>query len=287
MSPFSLRPPAAPLPTDRGGQPTHFAALPGTQGEISLVDGMYRRDLHADLPATFLVRDRATKQAFLADAPRHCYVHVATHGYFLPAEFRSGLAVEASRGLAAAPGVEAQDWPPGLLSGLALAGANHAAGPPPARLAAPSDAEDNGILTAEEIAAMNLEGTELVVLSACDTGLGAVAGGEGLLGLQRAFQAAGARDVLASLWRIDDRATQTLMGEFYRNLWEKKLGKLDALRQAQLSMLRQYDPQEGQLRGPGAVRPVDPAKLAAAREARGQPLSPFYWGSFVLSGDWK
>jgi hypothetical protein len=73
----------------------------------------------------------------------------------------------------------------------------------------------------------------------------------------------------------------------YRNLWEKKLGEFDALQQAQLTMLRRYDPQDGQLRGAGAVRPVDPAKLAAAKEGGGQRLSPSYWGAFVLSGDWK
>ena len=93
---------------------------------------------------------------------------------------------------------------------------------------------------------------------------------------------------MASLWSVDDAATKTLMVAFYTNLWEKKLPKLEALRQAQLTMLRDYDPKAGNLRGPGAVRPVDAGKLAAAKEAGGaKSLSPFYWASFVLSGDWK
>ena len=109
---------------------------------------------------------------------------------------------------------------------------------------------DNGILTAEEISAQNLEGVQLVVLSACETGLGKAAGGEGLLGLQRSFQAAGARAVVASLWQVPDEETKALMGEFYTNLWQKKLSPLESLRQAQLAMLRNYDPQAGRLRAP-------------------------------------
>ena len=93
---------------------------------------------------------------------------------------------------------------------------------------------------------------------------------------------------MASLWNVDDAATRTLMVAFYTNLWEQKLPKLEALRQAQLAMLRKYDPKAGTWRGAGGVRPIDPAKLAQAKEAGGaKPLSPFYWASFVLSGDWK
>jgi CHAT domain-containing protein len=75
------------------------------------------------------------------------------------------------------------------------------------------------------------------VLSACETGLGATAGGEGVKGLQNAFHQAGCRTVVASLWRVDDAATRALMDRFYTNLWEKKQPPLEALRDAQLSVL--------------------------------------------------
>ena len=147
---------------------------------------------------------------------------------------------------------------------------------------------DGGILTAETIAGLDLKKLDLVVLSACETSLGEVAGGEGVLGLTRAFHTAGARTVVASLWQVNDAATKALMAESYRNLWETKLSKLEALRQAQLTMLRHYDPKDGKLRGAGVLKSVDPAKLANAPEAGAKardPLPPFYWAAFVLSGE--
>jgi CHAT domain-containing protein len=111
------------------------------------------------------------------------------------------------------------------------------------------------------------------------------AGGEGLLGLQRAFQVAGARTVVASLWQVPDQQTRELMDHFYENLWHKKLPRLEALRQAQLWLLK-----AGPKRGPGKERPADPKALA---EAKPEPAAgagkapPFYWAGFVLSGDWR
>jgi CHAT domain-containing protein len=102
-------------------------------------------------------------------------------------------------------------WHPGLLSGLAFAGVNTA---PEKR----AEGEDDGILTATEVAGLDLRDVEMATLSACDTGLGAVAGGEGALGLQRAFQVAGARTTVTSLWKVPDRATKELMIRFYDNL---------------------------------------------------------------------
>src|SRR5262245_39086304 len=113
---------------------------------------------------------------------------------------------------------------PLLLSGLVLAGAN--ADP------------DRGLLRAEEVADLDLRGCELAVLSACETALGKVADTEGVQGLQWAFQAAGARSLVVSLWKVHDAATSVLMEEFYTNLWHKKLSRLEALRQAQLTVLR-------------------------------------------------
>ncbi|HEY5313746.1 MAG TPA: CHAT domain-containing protein, partial [Pirellulales bacterium] len=152
---------------------------------------------------------------------------------------------------------------PGLLSGLVLAGANH-----------PQAGGDDGYLTAEEVATLDLRGVELCVLSACETGLGEVAGGEGLLGLQRAFQEAGSRAVVASLWRVPDQATRHLMERFYTNLWDRqsRMTKIDALREAQLWMLR-----EGASRGLS----IDDAPSTSDKR-----LPPYYWAAFVLSGDW-
>src|SRR5207237_592194 len=103
-------------------------------------------------------------------------------------------------------------------------------------------------------------------------------------GLQRAFQAAGTRSVMASLWQVPDDATRRLMERFYENLWQKKMTKLEALRQAQLWMLT-----EGPRRGPGVNRVVAPNKLDEAKpeKAAAGKAPPFYWAAFVLSGDWR
>jgi CHAT domain-containing protein len=149
---------------------------------------------------------------------------------------------------------------PGLLSGLVLAGANRDAA---------------GILTALEVAELDLRGVDLAVLSACETGLGAVAGGEGVLGLQRAFQVAGARTVVASLWAVDDQWTRELMEQFYDNLWRAKLPRLEALRQAQLAVLRE-----------GPKRQLVPPREEELSDGPAR-TPPHYWAAFVLSGDWR
>jgi CHAT domain-containing protein len=156
---------------------------------------------------------------------------------------------------------------------------------------ASTDGDEDGFLEAVEIlSGGEFSGTELVTLSACETGLGLIQGSEGVLGLSWAFLAAGTRSVLASLWRVDDAATQTLMGEFYRNLREKNLGKLEALRQAQLTMLWKYNPSSKRLRGPGAIRTLGPEEPDQAKEADSPPqeqADPLYWAGFVLTGDWR
>src|SRR5262249_46617334 len=142
--------------------------------------------------------DRTTLLAELSGGKRKPwrYVHLATHGFFREAS---------------AEGVRN----PLLLSGVVLAGANRRA--------------EEGLLTAEEVGGLDLRGCRLAVLSACETGLGGTVGGEGVLGLQRAFHLAGARAVVSSLWQVPDRATQSLMERFYDNLWTKKMGRLEAL----------------------------------------------------------
>jgi CHAT domain-containing protein len=265
--------------SSRAGALTPYGELVATRQEIVTVrDSFEQRFATGRVRA--LRRDQATETAVREQAPRHRYLHFATHGFFAPAELCSALAPAAER--AGRPGGAADDffgqrgvsgWHPGLLSGLVLAGANRPAQPE----------QDDGVLTALEVAQLDLSGVELAVLSACETGLGAAAGGEGLLGLQRAFQVAGARTVVASLWKVDDDATRHLMVRLYENLWRTKqpLGKLEALRQAQLAMLR-----EGRKRGPGGERPVDPEALKRAVPMTSR-TPPFYWAAFVLSGDWR
>ena len=138
------------------------------------------------------------------------------------------------------------------------------------------------------------------MLSACETALGKQAGWQGVMGLQQAFHAAGTRTLVASLWSVSDAATSVLMEQFYTNLWQKKMPRLEALRQAQITVLRNPQLVEGRrqklvaelkrsdadsklsLRGPGKVSVVvsDAGKPGAMRRSH-----PAYWAAFVLSGD--
>lgn len=158
-------------------------------------------------------------------------LHLATHGFFAPVQGDEdagwGERVRAlARGAARAP-VPAN---PLLRSGLALAGANTAAagGTPPAEAG-------NGLLTAVDVLGMDLRGTELVVLSACETGLGPLHVTEGVMGLRRAFLLAGGRSVVVSLWRVDDEVTCEVMEGFYRRL-ARGMSRAEALCAAQLAV---------------------------------------------------
>lgn len=192
-------------------------------------------------------------------------VHLATHAFFL--EDGCGAASPGARGIGRtvaepAPGTtlapEGTHSAPSsdnplLRSGLVLAGANH-------RERAPGNGED-GILTAEEIASLDLRAAEIVTLSACDTGRGAEEPGEGVLGLRRAFEIAGARTVVMSLWPVPDEAAREWMIEFYR-AHATGLGVLEAARRTKL------------------------ARLHALRED-GRPTHPYAWAGFVTAGDWR
>jgi CHAT domain-containing protein len=185
-------------------------------------------------------------------------LHLATHGFFLdglcpPAVGGTRSVGGLSTGQKSGPGLALGESPL-LLSGLALAGANR-------RASAGPDDED-GILTAEEVTALNLEGVEWAVLSACDTGLGEIKAGEGVFGLRRAFQVAGVRTVIMSLWSVDDEAARLWMRTLYQHRLQKHLGTAVAMREASLSVLRD-------------------------RRTRGQSTHPFYWAGFVAAGDWR
>ena len=247
-----------------------YAVLPGSGREATEIGVQFRNLFRRDVSLSLTGAD-ATEAALRAAAPKHQYIHFATHGFFAAERYKSVLARSVTDdrfGEKTLTDQSISGYHPGLLSGLVLAGANK-----------PDLEGDDGILTALEVEALDLRKADLVVLSACETGLGKAAGGEGLLGLQRSFQIAGAKTLVSSLWKVDDTATQVLMTEFYTNLWEKKLGKLESLRQAQLTMLKRYDPGTRTLRPRGAEM-VD----------GGQPQSgnsPYYWAAFVLSGDWR
>src|SRR5262249_38194921 len=205
-----------------------WRALAGTDKERQQVAALARQQ--AQLEVIESAGQEATTAQFQRDLPGVRYAHVATHGFFADPKFRSALQIDPKE--FGAQGVRDRRGggrSPLALSGLVFAGANQSG---------TEAAEDRGIVTAEGLIGLRLEGLQLAVLSACETGLGEVGGGEGVYGLQRAFHVAGCRDVIASLWKVDDDATQALMALFYRNLWEKGERPLDALRHAQLGLMR-------------------------------------------------
>jgi tetratricopeptide (TPR) repeat protein/CHAT domain-containing protein len=231
--------------------------LEGAEGEATDVERELRKSKYG--PVRCYRGKEALEEVFKSvHSPR--VLHVATHGFFLPDQrippedrevpMRMGLEFGAARGLARLRGVEN----PLLRSGIVLAGAN-ALGEESDKVAG----GDDGWVTAEEIAMMDLRGTELVVLSACETGLGDVIYSEGVYGLRRAFQYAGARTLLTSLFKVPDLQTREMIRRFYRSLKTGK-SKLSALHEAQLDTIRE-------------------------RRARHGAAHPFFWASFVLVGD--
>ena len=211
-----------------------FGPLPGVGDEV--------RALKTFLPAaTFFTREQAT-EANLKRVNGPSILHVATHGFFL-----ENIAPEKNSGIVKTrvENQAARIENPLLRSGLALAGANQG-----------RSGDDDGVLTALEATALNLWGTKLVVLSACDTGVGEVKSGDGVYGLRRALFLAGTESQLMSLWPVSDRSTHDLMVRYYQEL-VKDTGRGEALRRAQLAMLRDSTRRH-----------------------------PYYWASFILAGEW-
>ena len=221
------------------------------------------------------------------DLPRARWAHIATHGFFADPSIPSVLRpdpklfsfIGRERGGAGLRN-------PLVLSGLVLAGANR-----PSVDLNGSRHDDMGILTAEAIAALPLQDLELVVLSACDTGVGLsfiAGGGEGVFGLQRAFHLAGAHNVVASLWQVDDQATAALMAIFYDQLWQKHKPPIEALRIAQLTLYRHPEriAALARTRGPDfdkLVQLPDPVATNSSPAATAH-ASIEKWAAFVLSG---
>jgi CHAT domain-containing protein len=214
-----------------------IVSLPGTKVEIEGIGKILKT---AGYQTTQLMQKTAS-EANLKKAKGTTLMHIATHGYFLQDVESSGAGF----------GIQMENAAnnPLLRSGLLLAGAAKTV----TGNSEPSlQSNDNGILTAYEAMNLSLDGTDLIVLSACETGLGDVKAGEGVYGLQRAFLVAGANALVMSLWKVDDAATQMLMTSFYSNLI--KLGnKQKAFKQAQLQLMARYK-------------------------------EPYYWGAFVMMG---
>jgi CHAT domain-containing protein/tetratricopeptide (TPR) repeat protein len=272
-------PPAAQVVADvrlraaSAGSKVIWPALPGTAREVQHIVGLAGKH-----PVTARRGKVASTTQILRDLPDARWAHLATHGFFADPSMRSALQLsdkDYQRGrLGERIGAGARS--PLVLSGLVLAGANILAKDP--------EKEDGGILTAEAIAGLNLDKMELAVLSACETGLGEVAGGEGVFGLQRAFHIAGAKNVIASLWKVDDEATAALMRLFYHKLWREKLPALEALRQAQLTLYRHPEriTALARQRGPDFDKTARLPPASGAAATRRAPAR--LWAGFVLSG---
>jgi len=253
-----------------GGMPSD---LPGAVRELETVISLARPRRVVELQG-----ETASTTEVLRALPQARWAHFDTHGFFATPDLQSVLQADPNPlGRLGREGSAPLARNPLVLSGLIVGERN---GRPAGAGAALPD--DQGILTAEAIAGLPLQGLDLAVLSACETGLGTVAGGEGVFGLQRAFHLAGAQTVIASLWSVEVGSTQVLMAELYKNLWKKKLPRLESLRQAQLTMIREY-----RRRGPrgSASRVADRTGAVASGET--DQLPPVFWAAFVLSGDWR
>jgi CHAT domain-containing protein/tetratricopeptide (TPR) repeat protein len=205
-----------------------FDPLPGAEKEGQLI----RNTVEAQgRPIVIHSKAEAQEKTLrdMAEPPE--ILHIATHGFFLKADDtlkKRLLKIQRSG--------DFQFPPPGdnplLRAGLAFAGINSNAA-----VLGDIDTDNDGVLTALEVLGLDLTGTKLAILSACETGLGEIHEGEGVYGLRRAFQEAGAQSVVSSLWEVSDAGTQTLMAALYKRLLAGKTPH-DALREAQLEMLR-------------------------------------------------
>jgi CHAT domain-containing protein len=219
---------------DYGG---NAVALPGTKVEIDGINKILTTNGYK--VAKYEQKNASETSVKALKGPS--LVHIATHGYFLAdADLKGNDAL----------GVNADNAKnnPLLRSGLILSGVQSSTDKSNSDL----QSNDNGVLTAYEAMNLSLEGTDLIILSACETGLGDVRAGEGVYGLQRAFLVAGASTLIMSLWKVDDAATQVLMTNFYTNL-AKGGSKAKAFKQAQLQLMTKYK-------------------------------DPYYWGAFMMMG---
>ncbi len=222
--------------------------LPGTKTEIENINTII---VQAKIKTTVLTQEKATEDAIKA-FKKPSILHIATHGFFISNEkdnvgnaFFDGFSADAFKKVISNPL---------LRSGLLLAGCKQVILSKNTENNTSTIIQEDGILTAYETSNLDLENTSLVVLSACETGLGEVVNGEGVFGLQRAIKVAGAKSIIMSLWKVDDTASQKFMTAFYTNWITKKLSKRAAFRAAQTTIRQEY-------------------------------VSPLFWAAFVLVGE--
>jgi CHAT domain-containing protein/Tfp pilus assembly protein PilF len=226
-----------------------FADLPGTAREVKGIQNVLKQqawNVEINLEAN-------AHEGNLKKLRNPSILHIATHGFFIPSladqeDNSRGVKIKAQKKKKSGDDIDLENDPM-LRSGLILAGVTDYFN------AAIKPNSDDGVLTAYEAMSLNLDQTDLVVLSACETGLGKVQNGEGVYGLQRALKIAGARTVLMSLWKVNDDATQKLMNAFYTE-WLKSGNKRDAFQKAQ-------------------------QKIKADENYK----HPYYWGAFVMVGE--
>jgi tetratricopeptide (TPR) repeat protein len=216
--------------------------LEGTQSEVMMIKGILNRKL---ANVTVVTDTQATEEKFKSIAPQSNLLHVATHGFFFPDPKQILLSMEAAteygevefRGGSPTFGMDnfVRNQNPLMRSGLVFAGVNdYWSGAKPIET-------DDAVLTALEVINIDLRKNQLVVMSACETGLGDIAGSEGVYGLQRAFKMAGTQSLIMSLWQVPDKETAEFMQIFYGSLLD--LGNLNkAFTYTQEVMRKKYDP---------------------------------------------
>ncbi|MGH9867780.1 MAG: CHAT domain-containing protein [Candidatus Polarisedimenticolia bacterium] len=245
----------SPSPGCQSLRTLRFDVLPGARQEAAEVTSL----LKGAGEVREMTGASATEEVFKSLAPGRRLLHVATHGFFMQGTCESALRAARAGGEMQWPAMEppppVRGDNPLLLSGLALAGANRRG-----ELPANPESED-GILTAEEVGTLDLSSVEWAVLSACETGVGEVLPGEGVLGLRRAFAVAGAGSLIMSLWRVDDEATRAWMAGLYRARGEGA-STVESVSRASRTMLEE-------------------------RRRKGKSTHPFHWGGFVAEGDWR
>jgi CHAT domain-containing protein len=228
--------------TVRDLQGVNFGRLPDTRREADAIAVLIKNGM--GIKVRKLLGAEAREKALFGQS-QPAVLHLATHGFFLQGDKKNGAETRGLKAVLIDNAGAAGSAPvknPMLRSGIALAGVNSSL----------ANGTDDGFVTAEKILGMRLKGTDLVTLSACETGVGELHDGEGVFGLKRAFILAGARTVVLSLWSVPSSETTELMTEFYRQM-ASGVPKAAALRKAQLAMLRKYP-------------------------------HPFYWGAFLLVG---